>query len=61
MLWRGGIAVIETQENDAALSLFRFYRLAAQVFQRSPKIHASMNGILRGKRKSFQVRSKKAQ
>jgi len=28
----GGMAVTGTQENDAALSLFRFYRLAACVF-----------------------------
>ncbi|PNC93883.1 hypothetical protein CXT94_08125 [Akkermansia muciniphila] len=28
----GGMAVTGTQENDVALSLFRFYRLAACVF-----------------------------
>jgi len=28
----GGMAVSGTQENDAALSLFRFYRLAACIF-----------------------------
>ena len=55
----GGMAVSGTQENDAALSLFRFYRLAAQVFQRSHKIHASRNGILRGKGSPFRYGAKK--
>jgi len=61
----GGMAVSGTQENNAALSLFRFYRLAACVFQRSHKIHTSRNGnfplLHAGKGSPYRYGAKKAQ
>ena len=61
----GVMAVSGTQENDAALSLFRFYRLAACVFQRSHKIHTSRNGnfplLHAGKGSPYRYGAKKAQ